>query len=266
MADASAPAKRSDPKKSDLGVRTLSAVGMVMVAGGALWLGGWAWTAFVVLVAAGVYAEWTGIVRKFARGGRQLAWLLGGALYVGIAAVALAGLRQDVPNSVILFMIVAGVIGTDIGAYFAGRAIGGPKIAPKISPSKTWAGLGGGIIGASLAIEGIIALLPQPWFANMLAHKHEQNQFVIIEPIGGMSAIVLVGAVLAVAAQAGDFFESWMKRRAGLKDSGRLLPGHGGLFDRTDGLIAVSFLFALPFVAILIHALLTGAPLLPEPA
>jgi phosphatidate cytidylyltransferase len=120
--------------------------------------------------------------------------------------------------------LIALVAAIDIGAYFTGRAIGGPKIAPAISPSKTWAGLLGGILGA-LAVLVLSAKLsnatPAWWQVLGLA------------------------VLAAIVAQAGDFFESWMKRRAGVKDSGKLIPGHGGLFDRVDGLIAVSFLAAL---------------------
>jgi len=104
---------------------------------------------------------------------------------------------------------------TDIGAYFAGRAIGGPKLAPRISPNKTWAGLLGGMAGA--AVIGWIA-----------AH------FLRIDGI-----FLLLGAPMAALAQAGDLFESWIKRRAGMKDSGSILPGHGGLLDRLDGLLPV---------------------------
>jgi phosphatidate cytidylyltransferase len=122
------------------------------------------------------------------------------------------------------------VVATDVGAYFAGRAIGGPKIAPAISPSKTWAGLGGGIVGASLV----------GWIGARLVGAGEGDELFT-----GLTDIILFGVLVAVIAQAGDFFESWMKRRAGVKDSGKLIPGHGGLFDRLDGLLAVLFVIAL---------------------
>jgi phosphatidate cytidylyltransferase len=113
------------------------------------------------------------------------------------------------------------VVATDVGAYFAGRTLGGPKIAPSISPSKTWSGLIGGMLAASL-------------FAVALAMR--------VSPVFSMEELVLAilfGAFLAVVAQAGDFFESWMKRKAGVKDSGAMIPGHGGVLDRIDGLIPV---------------------------
>jgi phosphatidate cytidylyltransferase len=117
------------------------------------------------------------------------------------------------------------VIAVDVGAYFAGRAIGGPKIAPKISPSKTWAGLGGGALAAGLL--GVAVQVINNGSAASLA---------------GIALAMLGGLLTAVVAQSGDFFESWMKRRAGLKDSGNLIPGHGGLFDRLDGFLAVFFM------------------------
>ena len=106
----------------------------------------------------------------------------------------------------------------------AGRAVGGPKIAPRISPSKTWAGLCGGIAGAIAVIY--------------LAEKQTGA-------VGTVPLIVAFGVAAAIIAQTGDFFESWMKRRAGVKDSGNLIPGHGGLFDRVDGLLAVCFVLGL---------------------
>lgn len=212
MADAS--------RRSDLPTRTASAVLMVILAGTALWLGGWVWAIFVALVAAGVMWEWAGLVRAFAaRGLARPVWLLAGAAYVCVAAFVLEYLRSYDPRVVLL--VVLPVIGTDIGAYFAGRAIGGPKIAPAISPSKTWAGLAGGVLGASAALFGVT------WWL------YGSN------PGGRAYEYLLFGGAIAVIAQIGDFFESWMKRRARVKDSGRLLPGHGGLFDRADGLLAV---------------------------
>ena len=217
----------SQPKKSDLPVRAASAVGMIAVAGGALWLGGWFWTAFVVAVAIGVLWEWWGLVAKFAPSALLRAvWMLGGLIYIGLAATMFAALRL-VPQAGALDLLIAvilAVICTDVGAYFAGRTFGGPKIAPTISPSKTWAGLMGGMAGASIAL--VLATYPAEGFADF-----------------GLK--LLAGIALAVVAQSGDFFESWMKRRAGVKDSSQLIPGHGGLFDRADGMLAVMFVIGL---------------------
>jgi phosphatidate cytidylyltransferase len=148
--------------------------------------------------------------------------------YIAIGCLALVWLRLETGDAglgLILFLLLS-VWATDIGAYVAGRALGGPKLAPRISPKKTWAGLGGGVVCAALVGYAVAAwsgaLLP--WVAMAMA------------------------AVLALAGQAGDLFESHMKRRADVKDSGRLIPGHGGLLDRIDGLI-----FAAPVLALL-HA------------
>ncbi len=142
---------------------------------------------------------------------------LAGSLYVGLPAVALVALR-DRPDGLPLLAFVLGTVwATDIFAFFAGRAIGGPKLAPAISPGKTWAGLAGGVAAAAL-------------FGALLARLADWNP--------AMTA--LAAAVLAVVAQGGDLFESWMKRRASVKDSGTLIPGHGGILDRVDGLIPVS--------------------------
>ena len=217
----------SQSKKSDLPVRAASAVAMIVIAGTALWLGGWFWTVFVVAVALGVLWEWWGLVTKFVPGLPQRAvWMLGGVIYVGLAAVMLVVLRV-VPfpiSQVLLAAIILAVIGTDIGAYFCGRTFGGPKIAPAISPSKTWSGLAGGMAGATLALV-------------LVTYQ--------AEGFGDFGLKVLAGMAIAVIAQIGDFFESWMKRRAGVKDSGSLIPGHGGLFDRADGLLAVLFVVGL---------------------
>lgn len=229
------------PKSSDLGVRTASALVMVAIAGGALWLGGLVWTVFVGLIAAGVLFEWRGLVRAFeASAVRCGLWDLGGIAYIGMAAAVLLFLRGDGGSGGVL-VVVGAVIATDVGAYFAGRAIGGPKIAPSISPSKTWAGLFGGMAGAALVTAG--AMTFAGWIMSGFDNRgHDLSQALFAQPtlfaaVGGM--------VLAVVAQAGDFFESWMKRRAGVKDSGRLIPGHGGLFDRLDGLLAVLFVVGL---------------------
>ncbi len=240
------------PKKSDLGVRTASAIAMIAVAGTALWLGGWAWIGLVGLVATGVMWEWGGLVRGFAHGPvHKAAWMFAGMLYVALAAAMLMVLRKPGASILPVLTVVFMVIAVDIGAYFAGRTIGGPKIAPSISPSKTWAGLGGGIAGATLALGGMIALASSPRGME-LARGHQaglQDTYFVVHDFGGLSTIILAGALVAIVAQAGDFFESWMKRRAGVKDSGSLIPGHGGLFDRVDGLLAVAFAIGLATLA-----------------
>ncbi|MDP5104041.1 MAG: phosphatidate cytidylyltransferase [Erythrobacter sp.] len=238
---------------SDLPVRLASAIVMLVVAGSALWLGGWFWTAFVVVLAGGVLWEWNKLVGRFGVSAlAETAWFFGGVLYIGGAGIAMLAVRngrQILPLDTqltgygpleVLVGFILPIVAVDVGAYFAGRAIGGPKIAPKISPSKTWAGLGGGAVLAALVAVAV-----------------ELTDFGPAAVPGynalGIGFAVLGGALIAVLAQAGDFFESWMKRRAGVKDSGALIPGHGGLFDRLDGFLAVFFvLFVIATVPTLL--------------
>jgi phosphatidate cytidylyltransferase len=241
MAGVEAQTQTNKAKKSDLGVRTASAAAMLVVAGAALWFGGWLWIGFVALVAVGVFWEWRGIVVGFVRSAPALGlWNTAGLVYVGGAGATLAFLRRDALGTEVLLVMILAVIATDIGAYFTGRAIGGPKIAPKISPSKTWAGLGGGMAGATLAV--LLFALASARFA------WGAREWLELLP-----QCLFAGSLCAIVAQTGDFFESWMKRRAGLKDSGSMLPGHGGLFDRVDGLLAVSFLMGIYIAAV--HAM-----------
>lgn len=218
-------------KRSDLGVRAVSAIVMLAVAGASLWVGGLLWAAFVMLVAMGLLWEWRRLVAAFEPSPMKRGlWNVAGIVYIGLAAAMLLFMRSDAFGVGGLLCVLAMVIATDVGAYFAGRAIGGPKIAPSISPSKTWAGLGGGIVGASLVYAAFVQL---------------SGELAGVSQIYALQLIVGSGGLTAIVAQIGDFFESWMKRRAGVKDSGRLLPGHGGLFDRVDGLLAVLFILGV---------------------
>jgi phosphatidate cytidylyltransferase len=220
---------------------------MVAVAGVALWMGGWIWTLLVVAIGLGVLVEWTRLYLAFAASFvARVAWALGGSLYIAIASLTLVLLRQQGASEALFPVLL--VIATDVGAYFSGRRFGGPKIAPSISPSKTWSGLAGG-----MAASAIIAMLP----ALIWAPK---SHGALLLPLIG------IGMVAAIAAQAGDFFESWMKRRAGVKDSGNLIPGHGGLFDRVDGLLAVCFTIGILMLGSVLLALARGESLLPSPA
>ena len=212
-------------KNADLPVRVVSAIVVVAISLTALWLGGWIWAGFAMIVAGGVLYEWRALVRGWQPSPlSETFWTLGGILYLAPAAAMLMLMREGQQGFADVLTLIGLVAAIDIGAYFTGRALGGPKIAPAISPSKTWAGLLGGILGALAVLilsARLSAATPEWWQVLGLA------------------------VLAAVVAQAGDFFESWMKRRAGVKDSGKLIPGHGGLFDRVDGLIAVSFLAAL---------------------
>jgi phosphatidate cytidylyltransferase len=250
-------------KKSDLGVRTLSAIVMVTVAGTALWLGGWPFAGFVVAVGLGVLWEWWGLARKIAKTPAALVvWMLGGLAYVGIAVAMLIVLRQN--NLLAAAMPILLVIAVDVGAYFAGRTFGGPKIAPSISPSKTWAGLAGGAVGAALVMIGRGYF--DMWRAQQQLDSWHMGGLAPERPLLEWLLLIAAGVLVAIIAQSGDFFESWMKRRAGVKDSGRLIPGHGGLFDRVDGLLALCFVMGLTVIALIAYTLAMGGEMLPTPA
>jgi phosphatidate cytidylyltransferase len=162
-----------------------------------------AWTGFSIAAALAIVS---GLVA------RRLT-MFGGFLYIAIPAFALIVLNWIWFGLVFWAMVVTWA--TDICAYFAGRSIGGPKLAPRVSPNKTWAGLIGGIAGAAV-------------FGYLTAYFLDLG-----------SPFLYIGGAMAVIAQAGDLYESWVKRRAGVKDSGTILPGHGGVLDRLDGLLPV---------------------------
>ena len=221
-------------KTADLPRRLASAAAMLVVTVLAVGIGGAVLDAFIALVALVAFGEFALlVVRATPNLGLRLAAWLAGAAYFGLAAAILAG-----AGTFLLVMVVGITVFTDTGAYFTGRALGGPKIAPKISPSKTWAGLVGGmaasVVWVFLWVWAMEAQLGWPRFELGL-NLSVQN----------MTGAVALGAGLAVVAQAGDFFESWIKRRAGVKDSSRLIPGHGGVFDRVDGLLPVALIVGL---------------------
>ncbi len=248
--------------------RILSALVMLPLALAALWFGKWVFAALVALAAILMLREWLRLpagpaptepenLVALAVGGIALAvaialmrvdqrlaawivllvgilvlpvllpsrrrWAFGGMIYIGLPSLCLIWLRdQPEHGRLIVFWLLLVVWATDTGAYAFGRLIGGPKLIPAISPNKTWAGLLGGMLCAALTGFGVALLgpgLPAPAFAPF-------------------------AALVAVVSQAGDFFESGAKRRFGVKDSGALIPGHGGVLDRLDGV-----LFAAPFVA-----------------
>lgn len=249
MADAESPERKRDRLKAramryatvplavrtgDLPKRAASAIVMLLVAGGALAAGGAVLKAFLVLVALLAFGEAVRLVFRAAADWRlRMAGIAVAALYIGTAAAFLI----QMPRFILVVAVVT-VIATDTGAYFSGRTIGGPRIAPRISPSKTWAGLAGGMAAAGLWLALVAALLEQAMRAL------GPNEPVGIAP-GQLLAGALLGAGLAIAAQAGDFLESWLKRKAHVKDSSRLIPGHGGVLDRVDGLIPVALIVGL---------------------
>ena len=252
---------------ADLRQRTLTALAMSVVAIAAVGVGDWAFAPLAALIAAGMGWE----LRRMTAGEFDLAgWLMGaagagaclltqalsyryglgwlalcliplavmtrgevrlarftaliGTVYVAIACAALVGLRDDdLYGWEAVLWVALTVVATDIGGYFAGRAIGGPKLWPAVSPGKTWAGLGGG-----MAFAIVVGAVFSSATSGTLFHE-----------------VALVSAVMAVVAQGGDLAESALKRRCGVKDSSNLIPGHGGLLDRMDGLLAAGMVAAL---------------------
>jgi phosphatidate cytidylyltransferase len=158
-------------------------------------------------------------------------WTAAGFLYAAAAEVASVLVRLDqVWGFVALILILLVVWVTDIGGFFAGRGIGGPKLWPRVSPKKTWAGAVGGFAASLVVAAGFVAI----GFAGV-----EPPQVLKLGPI------LLLGAALSIASQLGDLFESAVKRRFGVKDSSQLIPGHGGLLDRLDGFVAAVIMAAV---------------------
>ena len=152
-------------------------------------------------------------------------WLAMGSVYLGLPGLLLIALRADSEcGRLTVFWLLAIVWASDIGAFLVGSTVGGPKLAPSISPNKTWAGFAGGLAAAALAGTAVASFAASGLTAARLA---------------------LIGAGVGLATQAGDLAESWMKRRFGVKDTSGLIPGHGGLLDRVDGLLAATLVTAL---------------------
>lgn len=247
----------------DLRPRLISAIVLVVVAATAIWAGGIVYGGLIILTMCGLASELAGLfglsIRSW-RGALYLGWALcagivayagrwgqlvafpmsafvfGPALWCGNAIVVAAGaallwLRLGVDTGVwSVVFVIALVVASDSSAYLVGRLVGGPKLAPSISPGKTRSGAVGGLLGAMLA--GVVVA----WFSEKTG---DLPLPVMLERTAGWAAL------LGVVAQAGDLIESAVKRRRGVKDSGKLLPGHGGLLDRFDALLAVAPLAAL---------------------
>jgi len=206
---------------SELTRRSIVGAMLIVVALIAAAVGGYAFAVLVALAACVMFYEWRRIVAGWGFG-----WQVAGFVYALVPALALLWIRERSPVGLeLLLWVFITTWSVDIGAYFAGRTIGGPRLAPAISPNKTWAGLIGGMLAAAL-FGGLWA-----WLLQL------------------PSILILLAAPFAAAAQGGDLFESWLKRRAGLKDSGEWLPGHGGALDRLDGLVVVAILTAAAMIA-----------------
>jgi phosphatidate cytidylyltransferase len=243
--------------------RIVAALVLIPLALALAYAGGAAWTALVTVVAIGLYVEWLTVVGEvkaisvtvsgavaLALSGVCLAlglvdfaiivlglglvvvvvlaaghrsWAAAGFLYTAAAELASFMVRFDQHCGWFALVLVLLVVwASDIGGYAAGRSVGGPKLAPRVSPNKTWAGAIGGFVGSLVVAAGWAATGP-----------------------GKIVPIMLIGAVLSVASQLGDLFESAVKRRFGVKDSSHIIPGHGGLLDRLDGYVAAIVLAAI---------------------
>ena len=214
----------------DLLLRVLSSAVMAPAAIALVWLGGLSYLA--LLLAGGFLAvyEWVTLCRRGEMTSDRVL-LLAGVPYVSLTIFCMWFLREAASEGAgrgLTFYLLFTVWSVDIGAYFAGRLIGGPKLAPRYSPSKTWAGLFGGMAAAGLLgyVWAFFAGAAYPEWALAL------------------------GPILAIVAQTGDIMESALKRRYGVKDSGALIPGHGGILDRIDGLLLAAPLFVLLHVTI----------------
>lgn len=239
----------------NLMLRVLAGVVLAPLTIAAAYLGGWLWAALATLATMGMYAEWLVVVQAIrprvvaagivalAIAGVALAigfpgkallaivvglvavailarvnrgWALAGLLYAAAALFGAVLVRADPQSGFIALLFVLLVVWiTDIGGYFAGRGIGGPKLWVRVSPKKTWAGAIGGFAGSLAVAAGFAA-----------------------SGFGRMLPLLLLVAVLSVVSQLGDLFESAVKRRFGVKDSSNVIPGHGGLLDRLDGFVA----------------------------
>lgn len=213
------------PAKSGLGLRVLSALVLAPVVLAVTHFGG---PYFEIMVGAGAGILAWELIRASAGNSRRVLWLVFGLAYIALACLSLVWVRFDGQfGREAAFGLFAVVWASDTGAYVFGRIIGGPKMAPVLSPKKTWAGLVGGITCAAAA-AAVMAI----WAG--------------LEQITGPA---LAGGILGAVAQAGDLLESWAKRCFGVKDSGDIIPGHGGLFDRADGLLAAALAGAVILLA-----------------
>jgi phosphatidate cytidylyltransferase len=198
--------------QSNLVLRVISAVVLAPIAVAAAYFGGWAFALFWAAAAIAVAWEWTRLVRG-------PAWIVSGFFYAASLFAAPVILRSDPALGLLAVVLLFAIVwSTDIFGYFAGRAIGGPKLMPIVSPKKTWSGAIAGTLGAM-----IVAVLVGKLFGTF-----------------STVAIAGVALLLSVCGQAGDLFESWIKRKFGVKDSSQLIPGHGGVMDRLDGFWAAA--------------------------
>lgn len=213
---------RPSRPSSSLRLRLISAAVLAPLVLGAVYYGDWVFSALIGLVVLILGSEWRRMV------GARFGWLALGMVYIALSCWALWRLRVDPEwGRVTLFWLLALVWGADTGGYVFGRALGGPKLAPAVSPNKTWSGFLGGTFTSALCGWAVVYFMLDTQVYNVDWQ------------------IAAFSAAIAVVSQIGDLFESWIKRRFGVKDSGAIIPGHGGLFDRVDGLVAAALAVAL---------------------
>jgi phosphatidate cytidylyltransferase len=252
MASARGAEKAMSALRGDLALRAGSGFVLAIIALLGAWFGGWLATLVVAVVVAISHREWAGLtgdsgvlvngltaglvialfftpagyqgvalllvlaLAVLAAASSREIWRPAGVLYAAVLGLGILFIRLSPEFGLLaIVFLLATVWATDTGAFFFGRWIGGAKLWPAVSPNKTWAGSIGGLVAGVLAAAMVIAI------ARL--------------PLNG--AVLAVAVLLSLAVQAGDLFESWVKRRAGAKDSGTIIPGHGGLLDRVDGLV-----------------------------
>jgi phosphatidate cytidylyltransferase len=229
-----APPPPIGPRHTDLSIRILSAVVMLAIAAFAFWRGGRVLDGFIVVVAAAAYYEFIRLIGRIPMSmAMTIAAALIGLIYIGYAALVLIVLP-----ALYVAVLIGVVVFTDTFAFFFGRTIGGPKIAPRISPSKTWAGLVGGMLGAALWVG--LALGTTRYMLSGLGGSQPSLGEAFVAPDLAFAAVV--GGGLAVAALEPALEEVSSLRRAKVKDSSNLIPGHGGVFDRVDGILPVAII------------------------
>jgi phosphatidate cytidylyltransferase len=262
--------RAASPARSELGLRIISGIVLAAVALGVTWLGGPVFAAFWLAAGIAIAFEWIGMTRAEPRailsalcaaglagllvaykldagwsselaililslGGivlvaesrRDRGWAVPGFLYAALVALVPVVVRDRPDLGALAILWIFGVVWTtDVAAYFTGRALGGPKLAPRVSPKKTWSGFLGGLAAATIV-------------GTLVVHFGRRFDS---DPAVGLVLVALASALASVASQIGDLGESALKRRFGAKDSGHLIPGHGGVMDRLDGFAAVALL------------------------
>lgn len=208
---------------SSLALRLLSSLVLIPVVIGMIGLGGWAYAILAALCIGIALAEWVNITKHIPGSTLfQTALILLGIVYLGGSFLEMVVLRRQMDGAywTIIFMLV--IWASDSTAYLFGKTIGGPKMSPTISPNKTWSGYAGALIGPALVLMAAVHVTP--FFPEAL-------------PTPSLLVTALAGILVGIAGQSGDLMISAMKRKAGLKDTGALIPGHGGILDRIDALL-----------------------------